>query len=99
MHAQFIDGVAALPKDVDRAAAMVDLVWQLVIDHTFAAWLELVMAARTDADLAPKVADLESRFVSRMAVTAPRCRGHGRTRLSPALRAADEHRQQGRARR
>jgi AcrR family transcriptional regulator len=69
MHAQFIDGVAALPKKVDRTAAMVDLLWQLVIDPTFAAWLELVMAARTDAELAPKVADVETRFVSRMAVT------------------------------
>ena len=48
---------------------MVDLLWRLVNDPTFAAWLELVMAARTDAELAPKVADVENRFVSRMAVT------------------------------
>ena len=69
LHAQFLDAVAALPADVDRGPAVVDLLWQLVNDPTFAAWLELVMAARTDAELAPKVADVENRFVSRVAVT------------------------------
>jgi hypothetical protein len=48
---------------------MVDILWQLVNEPTFAAWLELMMAARTDAELAPTVADVETRFVSRMAMT------------------------------
>ena len=61
--------MAALPADVDRGPAVVDLLWHLVTDPNFAAWLELVMAARTDAELAPKVADVENRFVSRVAVT------------------------------
>src|SRR5947208_12169835 len=69
LHAQFMDAVAALPDDVDRGPAAVDVLWQLVNEPLFAAWLELVMAARTDADLAPKVADVENRFVSRVAVT------------------------------
>jgi AcrR family transcriptional regulator len=69
LHARFLDAVAALPTEVDRGGAMVELLWQLVNDPTFAAWLELVMAARTDAELAPKVADVENRFVSRVAVT------------------------------
>src|SRR5207248_6180050 len=51
LHAQFMDAVRALPDDVDRAPAAVDLLWQLVNEPLFAAWLELVMAARTDADL------------------------------------------------
>jgi AcrR family transcriptional regulator len=69
MHAQFLDAVAKLPSDADRAPAMVDILWQLVNEPTFAAWLELMMAARTDAELAPTVADVETRFVSRMAMT------------------------------
>src|SRR5438445_479057 len=43
MHAQFLDAVAAIPADVDRGPAIVDLLWQLVTDPTFVAWLELVM--------------------------------------------------------
>lgn len=69
MHAQFLDAVAKLPSDADRAPAMVDILWQLVNEPTFAAWLELMMAARTDAELAPTFADVETRFVSRMAMT------------------------------
>jgi AcrR family transcriptional regulator len=69
LHAQFMDTVAALPEGVDRGAAAVDLLWRLVTEPLFAAWLELVMAARTDAELAPTVADMENRFVSRVAVT------------------------------
>jgi AcrR family transcriptional regulator len=69
MHAQFLESVENLPSDVDRAPAMVDILWQLVNEPTFAAWLELMMAARTDAELAPTVADVETRFVSRMALT------------------------------
>ena len=69
MHAQFVDAVEKLPSDADRAPAMVDILWELVNQPTFAAWLELMMAARTDPELAPTVADVETRFVSRMAVT------------------------------
>src|SRR5437588_7135258 len=32
LHAQFLDAVAALPADVDRGPAVVDLLWQLVHD-------------------------------------------------------------------
>jgi AcrR family transcriptional regulator len=69
LYAGFMEAVNALAPDVDRAPAMVDLLWQLVNQPNFAAWLELVMAARTDAELAPKVADVENRFASRVAVT------------------------------
>lgn len=69
LHAEFMQAVAALPADVDRGQAMVDLLWRLVNQPNFAAWLELAMAARTDVDLAPRMADVENRFVSRVAVT------------------------------
>jgi AcrR family transcriptional regulator len=69
LHGQFLEAVAAMPADVDRGPAVVDLLWELMNGSTFAAWLELVMAARTDADLAPRMADVENRFVSRVAVT------------------------------
>jgi len=69
LHAEFLDAVTAMPADVERGPAVVELLWQIVNQPNFAAWLELVMAARTDAELAPKVADVENRFVSRVAIT------------------------------
>jgi AcrR family transcriptional regulator len=69
LHAQFLDAVAKLSGGADRAAAMVDILWQVMNEPTFSAWLELMMAARTDAELAPKMAEVENRFVARIAVT------------------------------
>jgi len=69
LYAQFMEAVAAMPADVDRAPAMVDLLWELVNQPNFSAWLELVMAARTDTELAPKMADVQNRFVARVATT------------------------------
>src|SRR5438270_3057836 len=68
LHTETMSAMAALPPDVDRGAAVIDLLWRIVNERLFAAWLELVMAARTDAELAPKVADVENRFVARVAV-------------------------------
>jgi len=68
LHTETMQAMAALPADVDRGTAVVDLLWRIVNEPLFAAWLELVMAARTDAELAPRVADVENRFVARVAV-------------------------------
>jgi AcrR family transcriptional regulator len=59
---EFRAAFAKLPADVDRGAAAVDILWSMVSGPTFHAWLELAVAARTDAALKPKVAALTTRF-------------------------------------
>jgi AcrR family transcriptional regulator len=43
--------VAKLSKEGDRVTRVVDLLWRRIKSPTFYAWLELVVAARTDAEL------------------------------------------------
>src|ERR1044071_1944193 len=50
---EFKKAFATLPAGIDRTAAAVDLLWSMVSGPTFYAWLELVVAARTDAELRP----------------------------------------------
>jgi AcrR family transcriptional regulator len=59
---EFRAAFAKLPADADRGAAAVDILWSMVSGPTFHAWLELAVAARTDALLQPKVAALTTRF-------------------------------------
>jgi AcrR family transcriptional regulator len=53
---------ATLPASVERTAAAVDLLWSIVSGSTFHAWLELVVAARADAELRKTVAAIGRRF-------------------------------------
>lgn len=53
---------AALPADADRAGAAIDLLWEMMQDPTFYAWLELAVAARTDPDLRERLAEVNERF-------------------------------------
>ncbi len=69
MHAQFLEAVATVPEGAERGPAVVDILWEIVSSPTFSAWLELAIAARTDTDLAPRVADVQNRFVARIAIT------------------------------
>lgn len=46
----------------DRAGSAVDLLWSMVRGPTFYAWLELLVAARTDAALRGRLRDIASRF-------------------------------------
>jgi AcrR family transcriptional regulator len=59
---EFREAFAKLPADVDRSRAAVDLLWSMVAGPTFHAWLELVVAARTDDQLKPMVTALTARF-------------------------------------
>jgi AcrR family transcriptional regulator len=59
---QFRKAFATIPAGVDRTAAAVDLLWSMVSGPTFYAWLELVVAARTDPELRPTVSALGRRF-------------------------------------
>lgn len=59
---EFRDAFARLPDDARRGSTAVDLLWSMVEGPTFHAWLELVVAARTDVQLEPKVKALTARF-------------------------------------
>jgi AcrR family transcriptional regulator len=59
---EFREAFAGLPADVERSRAAVDLLWSMVAGPTFYAWLELVVAARTDPQLKPRVTALTLRF-------------------------------------
>ena len=66
---EFREAFARLPADADRPRAAVDLLWSMVAGPTFHAWLELVVAARTDAQLKPKVTALTARFTNNVSRT------------------------------
>jgi|GraSoiStandDraft_44_1057316.scaffolds.fasta_scaffold333543_2 AcrR family transcriptional regulator len=59
---EFRKAFATLPAGIDRTAAAVDLLWSMVSGPTFHAWLELVVAARTDAELRKTVSAIGKRF-------------------------------------
>lgn len=59
---EFLEAFARLPVGSDRAAAAIDLLWSMVQGATFDAWLELVVAARSDAELRPAVASMTERL-------------------------------------
>jgi len=59
--AEYRAAVEALPE-ADRRAASIDLGWKLVSGETFYAWVELVVAARTDPELLPHVRELNARL-------------------------------------
>jgi AcrR family transcriptional regulator len=59
---EFREAFAKLPADAERSRAAVDLLWSMVAGPTFHAWLELVVAARTDDQLKPRVTALTARF-------------------------------------
>lgn len=66
---EFREAFARLPADADRPRAAVDLLWSMVAGPTFHAWLELVVAARTDDQLKPKVTALTARFTNNVSRT------------------------------
>jgi AcrR family transcriptional regulator len=66
---EFREAFARLPADAERSRAAVDLLWSMVSGPTFHAWLELVVAARTDEQLKPKVTALTARFTDNVKKT------------------------------
>lgn len=59
---EFRAAFATLPSGTDRTGAAIDLLWSMVSGPTFYAWLELVVAARTDTELEPAVSAMAGRF-------------------------------------
>jgi AcrR family transcriptional regulator len=66
---EYRQAFAQLPAGVDRASAAIDLLWNMYSGPTFYAWLELVVAARTDPRLREKVRAIAQRFGSTAAQT------------------------------
>lgn len=62
-HREFLDAFHKLPPETDRVQGAVDLLWSVVSGPTFYAWLELIVAARTDAELQSSVTAMAERFI------------------------------------
>jgi AcrR family transcriptional regulator len=61
LDGEFRQAIVKAPRGIDRNAAAVDILWSLVSGRTFAAWLELAVAARTDPELAEATVGLGER--------------------------------------
>src|SRR4051812_4561472 len=61
LDAEFRQAITKVPEGPGRNAAAVDLLWSMISGHTFVAWLELTVAARTDPELARATAALGER--------------------------------------
>jgi AcrR family transcriptional regulator len=61
-HHEFLSTFARLPAGANRTAAAIDLLWSIINGPTFYAWLELVVASRTDARLRKVVTAITQRF-------------------------------------
>jgi AcrR family transcriptional regulator len=59
---EFVERFAALPAGLQHTDAAIDMLWDILSGPTFFAWLELMVAARTDDELRPVVAALSARF-------------------------------------
>ncbi len=68
-HEEFMQAFARLPAGVDRAAEAIDLLWPILSGPTFYVWLELAVAARTDAELRTSVAASTQRVMDRVLQT------------------------------
>jgi AcrR family transcriptional regulator len=66
---EFRKAFAALPAEADRRAAAVDLLWQMFSSSTFYAWLELVVAARSDRKLQREVSRITTQFADDVLAT------------------------------
>jgi AcrR family transcriptional regulator len=62
-HREFLQAFACRPAGADAAAAAIDILWSMVSGPTFHAWLELAVAARTDAQLRERLASMGGRFM------------------------------------
>jgi AcrR family transcriptional regulator len=61
---ELFEEAAKLPADGDRVSAAVDLLWSRFSTPLFPAWLELLVASRTDAELRAHLNEVESRLAA-----------------------------------
>ena len=60
---EFVRVVATLPEGADRADAAIDHLWRIMSGPTFYAWLELMVASRTDAELRTSLVQVYARLM------------------------------------
>jgi len=59
---EFRAAFASLPPETNKSVAAIDILWSMFNGPTFHAWLELMVAARTDPELRRSVSDIARRF-------------------------------------
>ncbi len=67
---EFREAFSNLPEGADKPGAAVDILWQKLSCKVFYAWLELVVAARTDAPLKEAVVEIAGQFLDQVQITA-----------------------------
>lgn len=67
---EFRESFARLPEGADKPGAAIDILWEKLSGRVFYAWLELVVAARTDAPLRVAVAEIAGQFLDQVQTTA-----------------------------
>lgn len=60
--AEFRDAFSRLPEGADRYSSVIDILWEKTSNRAFYAWLELVVAARTDPSLRKTVVEIAEEF-------------------------------------
>jgi len=67
---EFREAIATLPEGADRPGAAIDIVWDKLSGRAFYAWLELIVASRTDAALHEVVVEIAGQFLDQVQATA-----------------------------
>ncbi len=67
---EFRESFASLPDSADKPGAAIDILWGKLSGRAFYAWLELVVAARTDPPLREAVAEIAGQFLDQVQATA-----------------------------
>ena len=67
---EFRTAFSALPEGADKHSAAVTILWEMMSSRTFYAWLELVVAARTDPALKEAVLEIAGQFLDEVQATA-----------------------------
>jgi AcrR family transcriptional regulator len=66
---EFREAFANLPEGAEKAGAAVDILWEKLSGRIFYAWLELVVAARTDGALREAVVEIVGQFLDEVQAT------------------------------
>src|SRR6516162_4206762 len=66
---EFREAFAELPEGTDKPGAAIDILWEKLSCKVFYAWLELVVAARTDPALREVVEELSGQFLDEVQST------------------------------
>ncbi|HEY8088325.1 MAG TPA: TetR/AcrR family transcriptional regulator [Polyangiaceae bacterium] len=66
---EFREAFATLPEGADKYTAVIDILWEKTSNRAFYAWLELVVAARTEPSLKKTVVDIAEQFATQVQST------------------------------